>query len=106
MFEFEIEGDTLRLNPIDPFGGGVQCIINLEQFDGSNWNPVAYPDFYIGDTSGEIYQQVETALAEINEFLRNKYGKDSTVPSGGLDLVRHIIEKQTSLDGIELKVNK
>lgn len=106
MFEFEIEGDTLRLNPVDPFGGGAQCVLNLDQFDGSKWNPIAYPDFFIGDTSEEIYQSVESALAEINEFLRDKYGKDSTAPDGGLDLVRYIIENQTSLDGIELKVNK
>ena len=106
MFNFEIKGDKLRLNPIDPFGGGAQCVLNLEQFDGSKWNPLAYPDFFIGDTSEEIYQSIETALVEINEFLRNKYGKDSTVPSGGLDLVRYIIDNQTSLDGIKIKVNK
>lgn len=106
MFEFEIEGDKLRLNLVDPFGNGAQCVVNLEQFDGSKWNPLAYPDFYIGDTSDEIYQQVETALAEINEFIRNKYGKDSSAPTGGIDLVRYIVEKQTSLDGIELKINK
>ncbi len=87
-------------------GGGAQCVLNLEQFDGSKWNPLAYPDFFIGDTSEEIYQSIETALVEINAYLENKYGKDGSVPSGGLDLVRYIIDNKTSLDGIKIKVNK
>ena len=106
MFNFEIEGDKLRLNPVDPFGGGNQCVLNLEQFDGSKWNPIAYPEFFVGDTSEEIYQSVEEALVKINAFLENKYGKGTGAPSGGFDLVRYIVEKQTSLDGIKLKVNK
>ena len=106
MFNFEIEGDKLRLNPVDPFGGGAQCVLNLEQFDGSKWNPIAYPDFFVGNTSEEIYRSIETALAEINGFLENKYGKGGSVPGGGFDLVRYIVENQTSLDGIKIKVTR
>lgn len=106
MFNFEINADKLRLNPVDPFGGGNQCVLYLEQFDGEKWNSLAYPDFYIGDTSEEIYKSIDTALVEINAYLGSKYGKDATVPDGGFDLVRYIIDNQTSLDGIKLKVTK
>ena len=104
MFNFEINGDELRLRPVDPFGDGNQLIIYLDKYDGEKWQPLVYPSLYASevDTYEKTIAALERCYQDINVKLEQMYGKDTTVPESGFALVRYLLEKQTKVDDIKL----
>ena len=97
MFEFEIDGIQFRINPKDPFGNGSELIIYLERLSGASWAAMAYPSIYKEDctTKEATYAALKNAYTAISAELTKLFGKDTSVPESGFDLVRHLISKQT-----------
>lgn len=104
MFNFEINNDQLRINPVDPFGDGQELIINLERYDGSMWVKLEYPSLYANEvnTSEEVYTALNRCYAKINVKIKELYGKDVNVPDNGFDLVRYLVQNKTELGDKEI----
>lgn len=107
MFEFNIENDTLRIRYQDPFSDGNELIIYLDKFDGEKWNAICFPNIYSTEvtTYENTISKLNECYQEINLKLEEMYGKGSSVPEAGFDLVRYLIDNQTSIQDNKLKLN-
>lgn len=107
MFEFTIQNDNLRIRPQDPFGDGNELIIYLDKFDGEKWNAICFPNMYSTEvtTYENTISKLNECYQEINIKLEEMYGKGSSVPEAGFELVRYLIDNQTVVmdNKIEIK---